>query len=135
MPKFLLADLPDKYRLQVERQLAKPSFEQTHKVENRRTWALSELQKLQDDPLASKADHDQAGESKVDGTSGGEFRVSVTLRISDARDRDNDGAFSTLADCLVAAIGRLAEMDARTLRKHAAGFKRPRRGGLSNRKD
>lgn len=93
------------------------------------------VQKLQDDPLATKADHDQTGEPKVDGTSGAEFRVTVTFRISDARDRDNDGAFSTLADCLVASIGRLTEMDARTLRKHAAGFKRPRRGNNRNRKN
>lgn len=115
--------------------IAKPGYRPAHQPANTRVEPRPQLQKLQDDPLASKADHDQTGEPKVDGTSGGEFRVTVTLRISDARDRDNDGAFSTLADCLVSSLGRLTEMDARTLRKHAAGFKRTRRRGRANRKD
>lgn len=93
---------------------------------------LPVLQKLQADPVEPAKDNDQAGKPALDGEGYPEFRVSVTLCISDERDRDNDGAYSTIQDCLIAAVGRLAQMDSRTLRKHAAGFKRKRRGGRRN---
>src|SRR5574342_341655 len=40
-----------------------------------------------------------------------QFRVRVTLRVSDNRKRDADGALSTILDCLVAAARRLSEGD------------------------
>lgn len=102
------------------------------KVGDTRGGPLPLLQKLQDDPVEPAKDNDQAGKPSLDGEGYPEFRLSVTLCISDERDRDNDGAYSTIQDCLIAAVGRLAQMDSRTLRKHAAGFKRKRRGRRRN---
>ena len=77
------------------------------------------VQELETDPLEQAADADEAGVSNMDGQCRPKFRLSVVLRISDERHRDNDGAFTTLADCLVSAVGRLAEVDPGTQRKHA----------------
>lgn len=94
--------------------------------------ASTQFQKFQDaDPGPTNNRPEEAG---LDGAVYPEFRVSATICISDERDRDNDGAYSTLQDCLIAAVGRLAQMDPKTLRKYAAGFKRKRRGGARDRK-
>lgn len=69
----------------------------------------------------------QAGAAGMDGVCDSEFHIAVTLCISDERDRDNDGAYTTLQDCLIASVGRLAQMDSLTLRKHADRLKRKRR--------
>ena len=89
------------------------------------------VQELQDDCPRS-ADH-RPQEAGVDVEVYPEFRITAEIRISDERDRDNDGAYSTLQDCLIAAVGRLAQMDPKTLRKFAAGFKRKRRGRARDR--
>ena len=51
----------------------------------------------------------------VDGKDHPRFRVSVTLLMSDQRDRDPDGAVSTLMDCLVSARRRLLALDSQSL--------------------
>lgn len=66
-------------------------------------------------------------EPAMDGSMHGPYRVSVTLLVSDERDRDGDGMYSTIQDCLIAAIGRLAQMDRLTLRKLAKSEERRRR--------
>jgi hypothetical protein len=63
---------------------------------------------------------------EMDETMHGQFRVSVTLLVSDQRDRDGDGMYSTIQDCLIAAIGRLAKMDRLALRKLAKSEERRR---------
>lgn len=101
---------------------------QAGRVRNRER---TQLQKFQDaDPGPVNHGPEETG---LDGAVYPEFRVSATICISDERDRDNDGAYSTLQDCLIAAVGRLAKMDSKTLRKHAAGLKRKRRGRAGNR--
>jgi hypothetical protein len=90
--------------------------------------ARPQLQEQQADRARKKRPalnaHHEAGSAEVDGVSDSEFHITVTLSISDQRDRDNDGAYTTLQDCLIAAVGRLAQMDSLTLRKHAARLKR-----------
>ncbi len=61
----------------------------------------------------------------------GRFRVSVTILVSDKRDRDSDGCLSTLLDCLISAVGRLVGMDRTNLRKLAKSEER-RRGSGNN---
>lgn len=39
------------------------------------------------------------------------FGVAITLRVSDRRVRDGDGAESTILDCIIAAVRRLKKMD------------------------
>lgn len=46
---------------------------------------------------------DQAGAQEVDGGDRPQFRVTVAFRYHDRRRRDNDGGYSTLLDCVVAA--------------------------------
>ena len=95
---------------------------------NRKRPQFPELQ----DDRPRPADH-RPQEAGLDGEVYPEFRITAEIRISDERDRDNDGAYSTLQDCLITAIGRLAQMDPKTLRKFAAGFKRKRRGAARDR--
>lgn len=96
-----------------------------------RNRSSPQFQKLQDDRPRT-ADH-RPQEAGMDGEVYPEFCITAEIRISDERDRDNDGAYSTLQDCLITAIGRLAQMDPKTLRKFAAGFKRKRRGAARDR--
>jgi hypothetical protein len=70
----------------------------------------------------------RSGDQSVDGSMCGQFRVAITLFISDARDRDPDGAASTLLDCFLDAAGRLLLLDRRAVRKMAKREQR-RRGG------
>jgi len=98
---------------------AKSHASKTNLPRNSKPRTRPVFQKLQDDSLETEADHDKAGASALDGIGRPQFRVSVTFRISDERHRDNDGGYSTLADCLIAAVGRLAKMDPRVLRTHA----------------
>lgn len=100
---------------------------QTRRVRDRASPQFQEFQ----DAHAGPSDH-RSQEAGVDGAVYPEFCITATICIADERDRDNDGAYSTLQDCLIAAVGRLAQMDPKTLRKHAAGFKRKRRGRARN---
>jgi hypothetical protein len=68
-------------------------------------------------------------EAKTNGADNPEYRISVTLLVADHRQRDADGALSTVLDCLIHAIGRLTGLDSRNLRKAATCEKRRRRGG------
>lgn len=99
-------------------------FYRENEAKRKRTVPCPVVQKLQNDTVESAPDNDQTGNPEMDGGCDRQFRVAITLCISDERDRDNDGAASTLLDCLIAAVGRLAQMDSRTLRKHAARLKR-----------
>lgn len=81
--------------------------------------AHPEFQKLEANSVEGAAHDDKARVPRTDGKDCPRFRLRVVLRISDERHRDNDGAFSTLCDCLVAAAGRLAKVDPRVQRKYA----------------
>lgn len=78
-----------------------------------------------EDAGARKVDHGPK-EAGVDEPVHSQFRVAIEIRVSDERDRDNDGAVSTILDCLIAAIGRLAKVDPATQRKYASSLKRKR---------
>lgn len=96
----------------------------------------SKFQKFKDDSASegkSAGDVDnRSEETKVDGEMCAEYGITVTLLVSDNRDRDGDGAFSTLQDCIIRAVGRLAKVDSKAQRILAASLKRPRRGGNNN---
>ena len=95
-----------------------------HQAKHSRPWKRPVLQEFKDD--RSRSPNHGPEKAEVDGEVYPKFRASITIRVSDKRDRDNDGAVSTIFDCLIAAIGRLAKMDPGTLRKHAASLKRGR---------
>ena len=44
---------------------------------------------------------------KVDARCHPKFAISITIRVSDNRRRDNDGAATTLLDCLTRALNEL----------------------------
>jgi hypothetical protein len=67
-------------------------------------------------------------ESGMDESCNSEYHIAVTILVSDQRDRDNDGAYTTLQDCIISAVGRLTEMDRIALRKVASRLKRRGRG-------
>lgn len=95
------------------------THEQYEKYQAKRAWAKPRTQfQKQQDADARPADH-RPEKAKVDGAMHGKFRVSITLLLSDKRDRDPDGAASTLMDCVMASIGRLGGVDRRTQRKLA----------------
>lgn len=92
-----------------------------------RNWAPAKFQKHEVDlqKEGRPAIHrDGPKKEKVDGPGHPAFRVSITLRISDERHRDLDGAASTILDCLCSSVGRLAPVDQgtdRDLREGAEG--------------
>lgn len=59
--------------------------------------------------------HNQPQATEVDERSYGQFHVAITLFVSDERERDGDGAESTLLDCLIAARKRLLSLPDRVL--------------------
>lgn len=92
-----------------------------------RHWKCGQLQEQQDGHNQTNTTTDnKSKEPAMDGSMHGPFRVSVTLLVSDERDRDGDGMYSTIQDCLIAAIGRLAQMDRLALRKLAKSEERRR---------
>lgn len=97
-------------------------------IKNNGVGTRPELQKLERNNPRKKraaidADH-QARLPETDERHSGQFNIAATLHISDERNRDNDGAYTTLQDCLIAAIGRLSKMDTVALRSYAACLKR-----------
>ena len=58
--------------------------------------------------------------SKGDKENHRRFRVRITFRFSDNRRRDLDGGLSTVLDCIIAARGRLLDMDTRDKRQRVA---------------
>lgn len=80
-----------------------------------RTRPGAELQKQQD-ARAGKINN-RSKKAKVDGSGHAQFRVSITLRNSDERRRDGDGAASTILDCLIRAVRRFRSVDTGNLRK------------------
>lgn len=103
---------------------------QPHPPERAGIGRGAELQKLEVPGLAKRKANDahKAGIQSLDGPCDSLFRLSITLRIADERNRDPDGAASTIIDCLVAAAGRLTEMDRGDLCKLAASLKKRGRG-------
>ena len=59
----------------------------------------------------------ETGVSKGDKENHRRFRIGITVRFSDNRRRDLDGAMATIGDCIIAARGRLLDMDSRTKHK------------------
>jgi hypothetical protein len=84
------------------------------------------LQERKDDDKGA-ADN-PSRKAKMDGASGPYYRITITLRTSDERDRDGDGMVSTLLDTYLFALGRLLGLDRTALRKLAKSEQR-RRGG------
>lgn len=81
-----------------------------------------QLQKLQTEN--PKRPDNKAVVPKADGKDHNRFRVTINLRVCDRRRRDADGAVTTLLDCIVSAVRRLAELDSG--RKLARGVRRSR---------
>lgn len=89
-----------------------------------RGWARSGFQERKND---DKGPADNAPrKAKMDGASGPFFRITITLRTSDERDRDGDGMVSTLLDTYLFALGRLLGLDRTELRKLAKSEQRRR---------
>lgn len=85
---------------------------------------------VQERKAADKGEADNPpGKTEVDEEGRPLYRITITLRTSDNRDRDADGAYSTLLDTYLFAIGGLLGVDRRTLRTLAKGEERRRRGG------
>jgi len=80
------------------------------------------VQKHQDD-CSQQADNRPA-KAKNHGANNPKFRVAVTLLVGDNRDRDGDGAYSTIQDCLISAVGRLLKVDRIALRRMAKSVER-----------
>ena len=99
---------------------------QKHNAKNPGAGACPILQK-REDALPGKADNPPR-KTEVDGEGRPFYRITITLRTSDNRDRDADGADSTLLDTYLFAIGRLLGVDRVDLRKLAKSEER-RRGG------
>lgn len=92
--------------------------------------ALPVVQERQD-AVTRPADN-RPRQTEVDGEGRSFFRVSITLLVSDHRDRDGDGAISTILDTYLFALGRLLGLDRGALRKLAKSEERRRRGGHRN---
>ncbi len=79
----------------------------------------TQLQELEGDPpkvgrrkgkeKAGAVHRDGPSEEAVDGTGHPQYEVSIVILISDERDRDLDGAVSTILDCLVHSIREVRE--------------------------
>lgn len=82
------------------------------------------IQKLKND--STRQVDNRPKKTEMDAEMHAGFRITVTLLVADRRDRDCDGAYSTIQDCLIAAIGRLAKMDRLALRKLAKSEERRR---------
>jgi hypothetical protein len=65
-------------------------------------------------------------EATVDAEGRSLYRITITLRTSDNRDRDGDGGISTVLDTWLFAIGGLLGVDRGALRKLAKGEERRR---------
>jgi hypothetical protein len=87
--------------------------------------AHTQLQKPQAD-RAGQAVHGSTG-TAADGNHHRGFKITVTFLVSDRRDRDGDGMYSTIQDCLIHAVGRLTNLDRTALRKMAKSIERQRR--------
>lgn len=94
---------------------------QARRAWNRRSAVVQEFQ----DDRSWQADN-QSKKTKMDAAMHQRYRVSVTLLVADERDRDGDGMYSTIQDCLIAAVGRLVKMDRIALRKLAKSEERRR---------
>ena len=67
------------------------------------------VQEHQND-CARKADN-RSKKTGMDAKVHGRFRIRVTVFVSDNRERDLDGALSTILDCLCRTTKRLSEVD------------------------
>jgi len=95
---------------------------QAYSAQNSRRRGNSFVQELQDD--RSRQTDNRPAKAKNHGAHNPQFRVSVTLLVADNRGRDGDGAYSTIQDCLIHAVGRLAGLDTGALREAATCVKR-----------
>lgn len=86
-----------------------PKLKQPDTPVDTRNWSRTQLQEYEAGKRA-RALH-RAESEKVDADVRRQFRVTVTLRISDKRKRDADGALSTILDCLCKSTRRLSERD------------------------
>lgn len=68
-------------------------------------WASASHEKQQD--VDKGPTNHKSKKARVDGEMYRSFRVTITLRYSDRRARDIDGAASTLLDCVQHACKRL----------------------------
>jgi len=103
-----------------------PGVYEKRKAGNQKPRPRPVIQERKDDD-ARQADN-RPQKTKVDGEGGNLHGVTITLLISDKRDRDADGAITTILDTYLFALGRLLEMDRSSLRKLAKSEERRRRG-------
>lgn len=102
-----------------------PEWYEQHQARRHRNWGCGVVQEHQDgnNKAEAKADN-RPSKAKANGPYNQSFRVTVTFLVSDNRDRDGDGMYSTVQDCLIDAIGRLLEMDRKALRGLAKSIER-----------
>ena len=106
--------------------LAKPGYSLPADPKHKGGGPRSCLQKRQDD--GKGATHNPPQETKMDGTSLSRYRITITLLVSDNRDRDGDGGISTLLDTYLFALGRFLGLDRGALRGLAKSEERRGRG-------
>lgn len=96
-----------------------------------RTRSCTVIQEQQDDCDKSEdrqaIHHVQPKKEGMDGRGYPQFRVSITYLVSDYRRRDAWGMAETIADCIVAAVGRLLGTDATRKSGSSDGSKGRRR--------
>jgi hypothetical protein len=91
------------------------------------------VQKLQDAHTGQADNGSQKPE--VDEGSGGQYRFSIIVQVSDASARDGDGCCSTLLDCVIHARRRLLSLPDCVLLALYARAKEARRSSFADRED
>ena len=125
MKPIPLSDLPKKYHEQVSYQLGRAAYQPHGLTKTEKRRARSVVQEWED--AFAGATHNLPDKAEVDAPGLPRYRITITLRTSDNRDRDGDGAISTLLDTYLFALGRLLEVDRGALRGLAKSEER--RGG------
>ena len=106
--------------------LAKPGYSLPADPKHKGGGSRSCLQKRQDD--VPGAIDNPPRKTEVDGRGRSLYRVTIILYVSDNRDRDADGATSTILDTYLFALGRLLGVDRVSLRRLAKSEERRGRG-------
>ena len=106
--------------------LAKPGYSLPADPKHKGGGPRSCLQKRQDD--GKGAIDNPPRKTEVDGRGRSLYRVTIILYVSDNRDRDADGATSTLLDTYLFAPGRFLRLDRGALRGLAKSEERRGRG-------
>ncbi len=96
-----------------------------YQARNNRPGGSGVVQKHQDgNNQTAPTPDNKPSKKKTNGPHNQSFRVNVTFLVADNRDRDADGMYSTVQDCLIDAVGRLLKMDRKALRRLAKSIER-----------